>query len=386
MAAALDLFSGAGGMALAVHAAFPGLRLWRLCEADAACRELLARRFPGVPCEEDVAAMRGDPGAGVRLVYGGFPCQDVSLVGRRAGVEGGTRSSLFEHMIRLAGECRAPFILMENVAALRTNGLDVVCARLREAGYAEIRWLVLGADEVGMRHRRLRLFLGARNPSLDNDVAPGPPLAISAAPMDALLPLAPEPPHPRVGPRPQGRAAARAWQARMKMLGNCCVPRQGLAAIRALFGIGEGGAASFGSASASASGAPAPLLPATLAWQRAAPLFDGSDGSLADAAAAFGSAPARRTPPAESCRTLLASDPTNMLGRRHYRREDGSYAYMSLLRWARHNPEPGTWGIRRVSLADPPAESVVSLRWAEWLMGFPDGWLSLVSASEFDRC
>jgi site-specific DNA-cytosine methylase len=333
---ALDLFSGIGGMALAVHTAFPGLRLWRLCEADAGCREVLARRFPGVPCEPDVVRMRGDPGAGVCLVYGGFPCQDVSAAGRRAGVERGERSSLFAHMIRLAVECRAPLLLMENVAALRTNGLDVVCARLREAGYAEIRWTVLGADAVGLRHRRLRLFLAARNPAFGD-----PALRLSEEPLDALMPLRPEPPGSRLEPRPASREAVRLWKMHVRMLGNTCVPRQALVAIQALF----------------------------KAWRR------GDAAMIGDDAACVKQMFAPRTRDSRAARTLIASDCLHIGGRLLDRRATGEYAGMSIPRWVRHNPDAGDWGIDRRARQDVVAGSIMSVHWAEWFMGLPEGWL-----------
>jgi DNA (cytosine-5)-methyltransferase 1 len=438
--AALDLFSGIGGMALAVHAAFPGLRLWRLCEASAACREVLARRFPGVPCEADVAAMRGDPAAGVALVYGGFPCQDVSTAGRGLGVERGARSSLFGHMIRLAGECRAPFLLMENVAALRSNGLDVVCARLREAGYAEIRWLVLGADAVGMRHMRRRLFLAARNPALAAAAEAAAaeqgraPLTLSLRPLDELLPLRPEPPGTRLQPRPARGPEAAAWRGRVHMLGNACVPRQGLAAVRALFGVAaaaakealptlpaseawrsaaagppspsarrsafasrereprsgprprplaqeegeaeeEEGEEEQGVEGAAAAAAAAPLIPPPVPAPAAAAWASEGRADVWAAEAARGPEEAAHPPGRAIARTLIASDSLHVIGRLLNRTPSGGYASMSTPRWVRHNPEPGTWGVDARAVAAPGAERVMSLRWAEWFMGFPEGWL-----------
>jgi site-specific DNA-cytosine methylase len=355
---ALDLFSGIGGMALGVHAAFPGLELWRMCEADPACRDVLARRFPGVPCEEDVVAMRGDPGANVQVVYGGFPCQDVSCAGRRAGVEGGTRSSLFEHMIRLAGECRAPFLLLENVTGLRRNGLDVVCARLREAGYAEIRVVQLRANEVGMRHHRPRLFIAARNPALPAS----PRLVLSADPLDTLLPLRPEPPD-RLQTRPPPGTPYKLWQARLRMLGNSCVPRQALAAIRALF----------------LTAAPAAIpasAPAAEAWEESTGKgFVGAAGAEPKAGREAAAASPRALS-AACAPTLLASDSLHARGRQHQQRgAAGLYKTPTLLRWVRHNPQPGTWGTRAVTVPDPPPERIMHVGWAEWFMGFPDGWL-----------
>jgi site-specific DNA-cytosine methylase len=362
-------------MALSVHAAFPSLRPWKMCEADEACRRVLEHHFPGVPCETDVTTMRGDPEANVAVVYGGFPCQDVSLAGRAVGVEAGTRSSLFSHMIRLALECRAPYLLMENVAALKNNGLDVVTRELAAAGYSEVRYVMLGADIVGIRQRRRRLFLAARNPAFTHV-----DLALSPLPVDTLMPLREEPgslppplsaaaaasaspPAPsRLQPRPTGREI-REWKARVHMLGNTCVPRQGLLAIQSLFGLQqfldrEGGTGS-------------DLIAAVDLW-RSFPdpdqLTRGGKGARYTAA----SLPASRL-----ARTLLASDSGHLIGRIHNRQPDGSYRSMSVTRWVRHNPQPGTWGISTCSVPDPPKTEVMSIRWGEWFMGFPDGWLDV---------
>lgn len=357
---ALDLFSGIGGMALAVHAAFPGLTLLRLCESNEACRAVLSRRFPGVPCESDVEAMRGDPGENVQLVYGGFPCQDVSTAGRGLGVERGARSCLFSHVIRLAGECRAPFILMENVAALERNGLDVVCARLEAAGYVQIRWVVLSADAVGLRHIRRRLFLAARNPSLGD--APG--LSLSLRPLDDLMPLREEPPGSRLQPRPPRRRAG-AWQSSVHMLGNTCVPRQGLAAIRVLFGI-ETLLASGGDDERRMG--MATELPAAKAWAETADTASGQRQPICFL-------PGCRDRSALA-RTLIASDSLHVGGRVTNRRPSGEYASMSTPRWVRHNPEAGTWGTGTTVLREPSEDGVMSIAWAEWFMGFPEGWVT----------
>lgn len=379
---ALDLFSGIGGMALGVHAAFPGLKLWKMCEADADCREVLGRHFPGVPCETDVMAMQGDPTAGVALVYGGFPCQDVSCAGRRAGVEHGSRSSLFTQMIRLACECRAPFILMENVAALRHNGLSIVCDHLTRSGFVEIRWVLLSADSVGMRHRRDRIFIAARNPSFGD--APG--LRISTEPIDRLLPLRPEPSGPRVQMRPVSKIDRATWKRRLQMLGNTCVPRQGLVAIRALFGMQTDGVPRFDDASglrcsSEDAARPGPRSSWTprdactakeLGWHSAS--LPASAAWVASAST-YGYKRVIKHDRACLARTLLASDSVHMLGRRHDRQQDGSYSHMSLLRWVRHNPQPGTWGISSVTVDEPPIDDVISVRWAEWFMGFEALWL-----------
>ena len=64
---------------------------------------------------------------------GGFPCQDISLAGRGAGIAEGTRSGLWSHYARLIEEIRPRYIVAENVSALRSRGLDRVPQRPRGA-------------------------------------------------------------------------------------------------------------------------------------------------------------------------------------------------------------------------------------------------------------
>lgn len=74
-------------------------------------------------------------------------------------------------------------------------------------------------------------------------------------------------------------------------------------------------------------------------------------------------------------RTLIASDSLHLIGRLLNRTPSGGYASMSTPRWVRHNPEAGTWGVDARAVAEPSTEHIMSLRWAEWFMGFPEGWL-----------
>jgi DNA (cytosine-5)-methyltransferase 1 len=93
----LDLFSGIGGFSVGLERA--GMRTVAFCEIDPFCRRVLAKHWPGVPCYEDVRALTaqslsGDGIGPVDVIAGGFPCQDVSFAGKRAGLEG-ARSGLW---------------------------------------------------------------------------------------------------------------------------------------------------------------------------------------------------------------------------------------------------------------------------------------------------
>jgi DNA (cytosine-5)-methyltransferase 1 len=154
-----SLFSGIGGFDLGLLNA--GIETAWMCEADAACRRLLERRFPGVPIYEDVRTIRADGLAAVDLLHGGFPCQDLSVAGRRAGLDGG-RSGLWFEFARLASELHPEWVLVENVPGLLSSngGRDfaVLVQGLVELGYG-VAWRILDAQFFGVAQRRRRVFI-----------------------------------------------------------------------------------------------------------------------------------------------------------------------------------------------------------------------------------
>ena len=164
----LDLFSGIGGLSLGLH--WAGMRTTAFCESDPFARSVLRRHWPGVPVYDDIrtltaARLRDDGVPPPWLVCGGFPCQDVSLAGRGAGIEG-ARTGLWSHMARLVAECRPRWVVAENVPGLRGRGADRVLHDLESAGYAY--WpLVVGAVHAGAPHRRARVWLVAQSPAAD---------------------------------------------------------------------------------------------------------------------------------------------------------------------------------------------------------------------------
>lgn len=152
----LSLFSGIGGIDLGLERS--GMTCVGQVEIDPFCRRVLAKHWPDVPRFEDVRTFTGDQVGAVDLICGGFPCQDVSLAGKGAGVEAGERSGLWREFRRIILEKLPRWVLVENVPGLRTRGADLVLAQLGEAGYA--CWpLVVGAEHVGAPHRRHRVFI-----------------------------------------------------------------------------------------------------------------------------------------------------------------------------------------------------------------------------------
>ena len=93
----------------------------------------------------------------VEIIYGGFPCQDISVAGKGKGLEG-ERSGLFFQIMRLVSEIRPPFLFLENVPAITTRGLGTVTSEITKAGY-DCRWTTRSAAEVGANHRRERWWL-----------------------------------------------------------------------------------------------------------------------------------------------------------------------------------------------------------------------------------
>jgi DNA (cytosine-5)-methyltransferase 1 len=92
----------------------------------------------------------------VDIIYGGFPCQDISVAGRGAGLAG-QRSGLFFEIVRLAKEIKPTFIFLENVPAICSRGGTRVTREITEMGY-DCRWCVISAASIGALHRRERWF------------------------------------------------------------------------------------------------------------------------------------------------------------------------------------------------------------------------------------
>lgn len=157
----LDLFSGIGGFSLGLERA--GMRTIAFCEQDERCVTVLNHHWPGVPVFPDVRTLTGeqlrDAGLVPELICGGFPCQDISPAGRRAGIEG-ERSGLWSEFARLIGEVFPRFVIVENVATLVGRGLDVVLGDLASIGY-DAEWHCIPAADVGAPHIRDRIWIVA---------------------------------------------------------------------------------------------------------------------------------------------------------------------------------------------------------------------------------
>ena len=132
----LSLFSGIGGFDLGFDRA--GMVCAGQVEFDEKARAVLAKHWPDVPRLNDVREVNGDEFGSIDLICGGFPCQDVSVAGRRAGLAG-ERSGLWFEFHRLIDRVRPRWAVFENVPGLLSSngGRDfaVILRGLVECGY-----------------------------------------------------------------------------------------------------------------------------------------------------------------------------------------------------------------------------------------------------------
>src|SRR5579875_2951734 len=133
-----SMFTGCGGLDLGAAAALGGAQLAWCADPDPHVRAVLA----------------------VDVITAGWPCQDISAAGRRAGLVHGERSGLWRHIPQAVAVLRPAMVVLENVAALRWRGggLGLVLDDLAGVGY-DCLWTTVRASDVGAAHRRERVFL-----------------------------------------------------------------------------------------------------------------------------------------------------------------------------------------------------------------------------------
>jgi len=156
----LSLFSGIGGLDLGLEAA--GMTIVGQSEIDPYACRVLAKHWPSVPnlgaietiTEADIERL-----GPIDLVCGGFPCQDLSVAGKQAGIHAG-RSGLFWELMRVVRLVGPRYVLLENVPALlsRSDWMGAVLGALVESGF-DAEWDCIPAQAVGAPHRRDRVFV-----------------------------------------------------------------------------------------------------------------------------------------------------------------------------------------------------------------------------------
>ena len=162
---AVSLFAGVGGFDCAMER--QGIDVVATVEIDKAARGVLQRQFPKATHFNDVTEVTGEqlrdagfvPERGI--ITGGFPCQDLSVAGKRAGL-GGARSGLFWQIVRLLDELQPRFFVLENVPGLLSSkdGRDfgAVLGALVGGGYG-VAYRILDAQYFGVAQRRRRVFI-----------------------------------------------------------------------------------------------------------------------------------------------------------------------------------------------------------------------------------
>jgi DNA (cytosine-5)-methyltransferase 1 len=175
-----SLFSGYGGLDLAVLNVLDAEMAWH-CEWEDAPSAILTKHFPVVPNYHDVTKVDFTQVEKVDVLTGGFPCQDLSLAGKRAGLKEGTRSGLWHEFARAIEELQPRLVVIENVRGLLSakadNGMEysqedlddwgcrpvftaiqAVLGSLADIGY-DAKWCGLRAADAGAPHNRFRVFI-----------------------------------------------------------------------------------------------------------------------------------------------------------------------------------------------------------------------------------
>jgi DNA (cytosine-5)-methyltransferase 1 len=175
-----SLFSGYGGLDMAVARVFNAEVVWH-CEWEDAPSKILAANFPGVPNYRDVSKVNWGSVERVDILCGGFPCQDLSLAGGRAGLKEGTRSGLWSEFAKAIDTIKPKYVVIENVRGLLSGkaysdvelgeeymveksgeptlrAMGAVLGDLAEMRY-DTRWQGVPASAAGAPHERFRVFI-----------------------------------------------------------------------------------------------------------------------------------------------------------------------------------------------------------------------------------
>lgn len=199
-----ELFAGYGGLGMGVQSVYGGQLVW-YSEFETAPSRIMAHHYPTVPNLGDITRINWSDVQPVDILTGGFPCQDVSGAGRRAGMRDGTRSGLWSHMLTAIENLQPDLVVIENVRGLFTaeadsrmepcavglgdgrgghavllRAFDSVLGSLADIGY-DAEWTTLRAADVGAPHGRARVFVTAHpqrlrsswRSSIEDESSPG---------------------------------------------------------------------------------------------------------------------------------------------------------------------------------------------------------------------
>ena len=178
-----SLFSGYGGLEMGVQAALGAGRVAWVSDIEPGPQAILAHHHPATPNLGDITAIDWAEIEPVDVLTGGSPCQDLSTVGKRAGMRPGTRSGLWESMAHAIKHIQPRLVVWENVLGALNAGafslmesdpgrvggdtnqpvlraLGRVLGDLTNLGY-DARWATVRASDIGAPHRRERVFVVA---------------------------------------------------------------------------------------------------------------------------------------------------------------------------------------------------------------------------------
>lgn len=237
----LDLFSGIGGHALALHGYAKTIAY---CDNAPFTHEVLKARMADgkldkAPIFDDVTKLKAsDLPEKPTLITASFPCQDISTAGHRKGIEKGkTRSGLVWEVFRIIDELGAASplraVYFENSPMLRIRGLENMIEALKERGF-KTAWGDFKASDVGARHKRTRIWvLAVRGTGTDpgdwKRKLPDMPLEKHTHPFAEL-----EKRLPRLVPKPENKKVVSGFIKRWATLGNAVVPQASHAAFSTL--------------------------------------------------------------------------------------------------------------------------------------------------------
>lgn len=175
----LDLFSGIGGFSQGLTQAGFTIGEHYHAEIDKHANAIYRYQFPDATLLGDVQSVHGRDLERVHAITFGSPCQDLSIAGRREGIEG-QRSGLFQEAIRLIDECRPEFFIWENVkGAFSTNaGADfwAIIKAFANLGRYRFEWQLLNTSWFLPQNRERIYLVGRLASGCRGDVFPIPAL------------------------------------------------------------------------------------------------------------------------------------------------------------------------------------------------------------------
>ena len=166
----IDLFSGIGGFHSGLEKA--GMRCIGWCEFDKFAQKSYRAMYDtkGLWFSDDIRTTKGDELPRADMWTFGFPCQDISIAGKKGGIKQGTRSGLFYEVMRLIDECpkenKPKYLLIENVKNLlsidKGRGFLSVLCEMAERGY-NAEWKVYNSKDYGVPQNRERVYIVGYN-------------------------------------------------------------------------------------------------------------------------------------------------------------------------------------------------------------------------------